>query len=94
MIAFHCMSCVAPQQVLRLHQHVAEAWHAKLRDVRIPPSHGNLRVKSAVANAGAAGADEAEPLSEEQAAEIERLLSDALSVLRTRTHGRCGWPMR
>ena len=61
-------------QLLKLYQHVADAWHAKLRDIRQPPSQGNLRAKG-----GKGGRADLPELTEAEAAEMERLLSDALS---------------
>ena len=59
-------------QVLDLYQIVADTWAAKLQNIRSPPSLGNLRAKG-----GGPGAES--EVTEEQAAEMERLLSDALT---------------
>ena len=61
-------------QLLKLYQHVVDEWHVKLRDVRSPPSTGNLRAKGS--GKGKPGVPE---LTDAEAAEMERLLSDALS---------------
>lgn len=58
--------------LLKLYQYTADHWSSKLAHVRSPPSKGNLRAKGG-------GAAEEEAVSEEQAAEMERLLSDALT---------------
>ena len=50
----------------------------QLRDIRSPPSLGNLRAKGGGGGGGKL-AGEVEPLSEEQTVEMERLLSDALT---------------
>ena len=60
-------------QLLKLYQHVADGWHAKLRDIRYPPSQGNLRAR------GGSSGKALPEISEAEASEMERLLSDALS---------------
>ena len=64
--------------VLRLYQYVADFWSAKLSEVRSPRSKGNLRAKAGGGGGGGGAGDEPE-VSEEEAAEMERLLSDALT---------------
>ena len=66
---------LGPMELLKLYQHVADTWHAKLRDIMSPPSVGNLRAKGG----GGAGGAEVMQVTEEEATEMERLLSDALS---------------
>ena len=66
---------LGPTELLKLYQHVADTWHAKLRDIMSPPSVGNLRAKGG----GGAGGAEVMQVTEEEATEMERLLSDALS---------------
>jgi hypothetical protein len=70
-------------ELLKLYQHVADTWHAKLRDIMSPPSVGNLRAKGG----GGAGGAEVMQVTEEEATEMERLLSDAALRARMAANG-------